>query len=256
MAQYSQPSIEAVLLDIEGTTSSIAFVYNELFPYVRAHLEAFLKENWDAPAVIDAREQIARDGGATDFAAWTSHAKREGACQTLLNHLRSLMDADSKSTGLKNLQGQISRAGYLSGALRSHVYPDVHVALQRWKTFGWRSYIFSSGSIAAQKQFFEHTVAGNLLPYFSGHFDTTTGPKREIESYRKIAAGIGRPPQNILFVSDVLAELDAALAAGFQTALALRPGNAPVNPGHCHPPIHSFDAIDDRQTGLRYNSAI
>jgi enolase-phosphatase E1 len=235
--------VQAVLLDIEGTTSSVAYVYDELFPYVRRHLEAFLKENWEAAAVADARDQIARDAGASNFAAWSQQASPAAAREKLLAHLRTLMAADSKATGLKNLQGQISRAGYTSGELKAHVYPDVLPALQRWKASGRSLYIFSSGSIAAQQQFFEHSVAGNLRPFFSGHFDTTTGPKRELESYRKIAESIGLPPQNILFISDVPAELDAARAAGYQTALSLRPGNAPVPSGHGHSAIHSFEEI-------------
>jgi enolase-phosphatase E1 len=141
------------------------------------------------------------------------------------------MDRDRKSTALKSLQGRIWESGYRSGALRSHLYADVRPALERWRSEGKRVAIFSSGSVLAQRLLFAHTPEGDLTPMIDAFFDTTTGPKREAESYRRIAAALGMPPVGVLFVSDVAAELDAARAAGLKTALCVREGEAPP-PGH------------------------
>ena len=138
------------------------------------------------------------------------------------------MDGDVKATGLKELQGLIWQEGYAAGRLTSHVYPDVPPALRRWAEQGLDLRIFSSGSVAAQKVFFAHTDAGDLLPLFHGHYDTTTGPKREAESYRRIAADMKLPTSAILFLSDVVQELDAAAEAGCERPWSVRPGNAPI----------------------------
>ncbi len=154
------------------------------------------------------------------------------------------MDGDVKATGLKELQGLIWREGYAAARLRSHVYPDVPPALRRWSEAGLDLRIFSSGSVAAQQVFFAHTDAGDLLGLFRGRYDTTTGPKREAESYRRIAADAGMQPLAILFLSDVRQELDAAAEAGMRTALVVRPGNAPVPAGHGHPVVADFGQVD------------
>lgn len=232
------------LLDIEGTTSSVSFVYETLFPYVRKALPAFVTAHWTHAPMQKACEQIAKDTGAASFADWCGTENVELRQAKLLQHVVQLMDADSKSTGLKELQGLVSRIGYNAGKLRSHVYPDVPVALKRWTERGEKIAIFSSGSIAAQKQFYKHTEAGDLSPYLSGHFDTTTGPKREAESYRKIADALAVPPASITFGSDVVEELDAARTAAFSTFLAVRPGNKPVTNGHGHTAVSSFDEIN------------
>jgi enolase-phosphatase E1 len=231
------------LLDIEGTTSSVSFVYETLFPYVRKALPEFLRDHWTHAPMQKACEQIAKDAGAASFAEWAGTDELSARQAKLLQHLYRLMDADSKATGLKELQGLISRIGYAAGTLRSHVYPDVPPALKRWTESGRKVAIFSSGSIAAQKQFYKNTEAGDLSGYLSGHFDTTTGPKREAESYRKIAAALAVPPAEIVFISDVVEELDAAKVAGIQAILALRPGNKPVRDGHGHKTIISFDEV-------------
>ena len=127
--------------------------------------------------------------------------------------------------------------------MKAHVYDDLQPALQAWKEAGKTLAIYSSGSIAAQKLFFGHTQVGNLLDFFKDHFDTTTGPKREADSYQQIAVALELEPQSILFISDVVEELDAAAQSGFQTALALRPGNKPVETKHDHPSIHSFEEV-------------
>ncbi len=235
--------IRSVLLDIEGTTSSVAFVYDVLFPYARRELADFLRRRWDEPDTARACERIARDAGAPSPAEWT----RERVVAEALR----LMDGDVKATGLKELQGLIWREGYDAGRLKSHVYPDVPPALRRWAEQGLDLRIYSSGSIGAQKVFFAHTDAGDLTGLFRGHYDTTTGPKRDSESYRRIAADVKMPPSAILFLSDVRQELDAAAEAGMRTGLVVRPGNAPVPPGHGHPAAADFGEVEFSESGKR-----
>ena len=224
--------VRGVLLDVEGTTSSVAFVYEVLFPYARRELTDFLRRRWNDADVRRACERIARDAGV--------EATPEGVQTEAIR----LMDSDVKATGLKELQGLIWQEGYAAGRLRSHIYPDVPPALRRWSGAGLDLRIFSSGSVAAQKVFFAHTDAGDLLGLFRGHYDTTTGPKRDAESYRRIAADMKLPPSAILFLSDVKQELDAAAAAGMRTGLVVRPGNAPVTAGHGHPVVTDFGQVD------------
>ena len=231
------------MLDIEGTTSSISFVYDVLFPYVRTHLEAYLKKNWGRDDLVHAGNLIAKDTGANSLVTWCLGLKTNEAVEKMRIEVNRLMNMDSKSTGLKELQGLISREGYASGELRSHVYPDVPIALKNWTDKGIDVRIYSSGSIQAQSQFFAHTVAGDLLGFFKGHYDTTTGKKREIASYTKIAENIKKPPAQILFLSDVAEELDAARGAGMKTGLVVRPGNKVPEVGHTHPAITSFDDV-------------
>lgn len=193
---------KAVLLDIEGTTSSIAFVAEVLFPYARQHLAAY----------VAARPE--------DVAPILAEVPGEDKVATLLGWI----DEDRKATPLKTLQGLIWEQGYADGTLKGHVYPDTPDALRRWYTAGVAIYIYSSGSIAAQKLIFGRSIAGDLTPMLAGYFDTTTGPKREAESYRRIAAATGLAPGEILFVSDVQAEIDAARAAGLGALLIDRAG--------------------------------
>lgn len=158
----------------------------------------------------------------------------------ICDEITRLMDGDLKATGLKQLQGLIWKAGFESGELQAHVYDDVPTALTEWNEEGVDVRIYSSGSVATQKLFFEHTIAGDLLHCFRGHYDTTTGPKKEVASYQQIASAFGLHAAELLFISDVVAELDAARSAGLQTALALRPGNADVEPSHGHIEISTF----------------
>ncbi len=231
-----------MLLDIEGTTSSVAFVYDVMFPYARRHLARFLAEHWDEPATREACDRIAQDAGAASLTAWAGR-DADGGRQRVIDEVTRLTESDAKVTGLKQLQGLIWEAGFRNGELRGHVYDDVPPALRRWNAAGLDVRIYSSGSIAAQKLFFGHSDAGDLLDQFRGHYDTTTGPKREAASYRAIAEDFGLPAGSILFLSDVVAELDAARAAGMQTALVRRPGNAAVEDAHNHPSIQSFDEL-------------
>lgn len=191
--------VQAVLTDIEGTTSSIAFVTDTLFPYARARLA-----DWIAAHPEDAAPILKDVPG--------------NPVETLTRWI----DEDRKETALKTLQGLIWAEGYADGTLKGHVYPDAAEALRRWHADGLRLYVYSSGSIAAQKLIFGHSNAGDLTPLFSGYFDTTTGPKKEAESYSRIAAEIGLPVQDILFLSDSVPEIEAARAAGLQTCLVDR----------------------------------
>jgi enolase-phosphatase E1 len=236
--------VRGVLLDIEGTTSSVAFVYETLFPFARRELADFLRRRWGEPDTASACDRIARDAGASSLSAWVGpDATAESAQERVRAEAIRLMDGDVKATGLKELQGLIWQEGYAAGRLQSHVYPDVPPALRRWSAAGLDLRIFSSGSVAAQKVFFAHTEAGDLLPLFRGHYDTTTGPKREAESYRRIAGEMQIPPLAILFLSDVRQELDAAAEAGMQTGLVVRPGNAPVAAGHGHMVVTDFGGM-------------
>ena len=192
--------IRAILTDIEGTTSSIAFVAETLFPYARQALPAYVAAHPDAVAPLLAEVAAAEPGDPV---------------QTLLRWI----DQDRKATPLKTLQGWIWAEGYAAGAFRGHVYPDAAQALRAWKAAGYGLYVYSSGSVEAQKLIFGHSDQGDLAPLFSGWFDTTSGPKREASSYVRIADAIGEPPAAILFLSDVQAELDAAAAAGMRIQL-------------------------------------
>jgi enolase-phosphatase E1 len=239
-----------ILLDIEGTTSSVSFVYEVMFPYVRKHLTFEVFANWLEPEYIEAFHAIAKDNGHDSLDAWlkAQGLTRENpirAADVICKEVTRLMDADVKATGLKALQGLIWQSGFESGELKAHVYDDVLPALTAWTAAGNDVRIYSSGSVQAQKLFFGHTIAGNLLAHFRGHYDTTTGPKKEAESYRRIAADFKLPPTEILFLSDVVAELDAARQAGFQTALVIRPGSGASPPiaEPSHPAIHSFVEI-------------
>ncbi|QDU62658.1 Enolase-phosphatase E1 [Planctomycetes bacterium Pan216] len=237
-------SVNGILLDVEGTTSSIGYVYDVMFPFVREHLAEFLKQEWDRPALMGACQQIAHDAGAGSLAQWCGGNLEPSHVQQLVHdEVIRLMDGDVKATGLKQLQGLVWRLGYDRGQLKSHVFEDVPVALKRWAKDGLNVRIYSSGSVTAQRLFFGHTDAGDLLVYLRGHYDTTTGPKKEATSYAKIAQEMRYSPEEILFLSDVVAELDAARAAGMKTALVVRLGNKPIEPGHEHPTIESFDDL-------------
>ena len=242
---------QGILLDIEGTTSSVSFVYDVMFPYVRKHLTFEVLTNWMEPEYLAAFEAVARDAGHGSFDAWlaTQQLTRDNALrgsQLVCQEVIRQMDADAKATGLKQLQGLIWKSGFESGELLAHVYADVPPALAAWNAAGKDVRIYSSGSVQAQKLFFGHTIAGDLLPNFRGHYDTTTGPKKEAESYCKISGEFGLPPAAILFLSDIVAELDAARDGGLATALVIRPGNATgqARTGEAHAQITDFSQID------------
>jgi enolase-phosphatase E1 len=219
-----------ILLDIEGTTTPITFVYTVLFPYARQHMSAyFSKAN-----LADLELEYLQDVRAGNNPAGSPH--------DLLPYVYWLMDQDRKSTALKRIQGEIWLKGYQSGELHGEVFDDVSPALEQWHRRGIDVRIFSSGSILAQRLIFSTTAAGDLTRYLSGYFDTTTGPKNDPSSYEKIAEVFRLPASNVLFVSDVTRELDAARSAEMKTRLCVRPGNHP-QPSHTHQVIASFNEI-------------
>jgi enolase-phosphatase E1 len=234
----------AVLLDVEGTTSDLAFVHDVLFPYARREVGAFLDARHADPAVVETLERMAADAGHAGFRQWCPHPPGTVAARDhVVAEVHRLMDADAKTTGLKALQGLVWERGYRDGVLRAHVFEDVPRRLAAWTRAGLAVGIYSSGSVAAQRLFFAHSVAGDLTGFLSGHHDTTVGPKREPASYRAIAADMALPPELIVFLSDVPAELDAAVAAGMAAVLMRRPGNKPVGEV-AHPSADSFDAVE------------
>jgi enolase-phosphatase E1 len=200
--------VAAVVTDIEGTTSPIAFVRDTLFPYASVRLADAL--TWPGSAAIAAEVQRMVPGAP------------------VLDTLRRWMDEDAKVTPLKALQGLIWDAGYADGSLKGAVYPDVAPALRRWARGGLRLHVYSSGSVAAQKLLFGHSVDGDLTGLFAGFFDTNVGGKREPESYDRICIGINVPTAEVLFLSDVEAELDAASSAGLRTCQLVRPQDGTV----------------------------
>ncbi len=221
-----------ILLDIEGTTSAIDFVYQTMFPFVRRELTSFLETQTERPDVQAALDQIAAEAGWRLLPdVWNHPATRPANLQRVRDEVLRQMDVDAKSTGLKSLQGLIWEAGFQSGELVAEMYDDVLPALHHWRAQGIPVRIYSSGSIAAQQLFFGHTTRGDLRAYLDGHYDTTIGGKRDADSYRRIATDWGLSPPRILFVSDVGDELAAAATAGLHVALAIRPGNPPqANP--------------------------
>jgi enolase-phosphatase E1 len=228
-----------ILLDVEGTTSSISFVYDVLFPFARRHLGDFLATRAGDPAVRGVAARLEAEAVGSPTAAAADLADPAVVTRVARAAL-ALMDRDAKVTPLKELQGMIWKGGFDSGELVAHVFDDVPPALEQWADAGLDVRIYSSGSIDAQKLFFAHTAGGDLTPHLRGHYDTTTGPKREAASYRAIAADMGLDPREILFVSDVGAELDAAREAGMATALAVRPGNRDPGGRLEHEPLSSF----------------
>ncbi len=245
--ELTPPNIRAILLDIEGTTTPIAFVQQVLFPYARARVREYLQQHATNPGVLAdiaalRAEHAAEPATESGLPAWNPSDEQRSAEA----YVYWLMDRDRKSTGLKSLQGRIWEVGYLSGELqgKGEVYPDVRPAFVRWRRNGILIAIFSSGSILAQRNLFANTSVGDLSPFLYDYFDTKTGPKRESSSYRVIAAALHQSPSDVLFVSDVTAELDAAREAGMSTVLCLRGSDAPVTTnGGGHTRIRSFDEL-------------
>jgi enolase-phosphatase E1 len=212
--------IKVILTDIEGTTSSIDFVHQTLFPYAKAHVRAFLREHADSEEVqqqLFEVERVEQNALSLDAAA---------------DVLEQWMAEDRKATPLKALQGMIWREGYEAGELKGHVYPDTPEYLRQWHAQGLKLYVYSSGSVEAQKLIFGYTAYGDLTPLFSGYFDTRVGGKREIASYQVIVKQIGVAASEILFLSDVGEELDAARAAGLATVQLIRDTKAVPFPAH------------------------
>ncbi len=233
--------IRSVLLDIEGTTTPVAFVYEVLFPYARARLPQFLRDDRGSSEVRAAVDRL-RSEWSDDVAAGRHPPEwmhDEGAAAYAL----WLMDRDRKSPGLKALQGLVWDAGYRSGVLNGEVFADVPNALTAWQRAGIEVAIYSSGSVLAQRLLFGTTRYGDLTAFVSAFFDTAVGPKTSADSYRRIAAALGRHPPDVLFVSDVAAELEAARATGMVVTLSVRPGNRAETVPDDVPIVRSLDEI-------------
>jgi enolase-phosphatase E1 len=227
-----------ILTDIEGTTSSISFVKDVLFPYARDALPAFVREHGQRKDVRQWLDAVAVEHGAVC------------SDDTIVEILQGMIDEDRKHTALKALQGMIWGDGYRSADFTAHIYPDAAAMLKQWHDAGHPLAVYSSGSVPAQKLFFGHSDAGDLTPLFSGWFDTEVGHKRDANSYREITRRLGQPAGDILFLSDVVEELDAARDAGMRTALIDRREDYPQPrldaAAHGHLRVERFDQIDPK----------
>lgn len=224
--------IEAILTDIEGTTSSISFVRDVLFPYARDALPDYLARHGGEKPVAELLQKARAAGGVTDDSAEATVAL-----------LRRWIDEDRKDTSLKALQGMIWEAGYRRGDFKAHLYEDAYRKLADWHARGVPVYVYSSGSVHAQQLYFAHTDYGDLAGWFAGHFDTRTGAKQSPEAYRAIQRDIGARADTILFLSDVAAELDAAAEAGLRTLQLVREADGTAASGR-HTAVASFTDID------------
>ena len=221
--------IKAILTDIEGTTSAVSFVFDVLFPYAASHLPAFVRQHADRADVAEQLGAVRRDSNEPD-------ADVDRVLEILLGWIAE----DRKATALKALQGMVWEQGYQAGELKGHVYPDAVEALKRWHEAGYALYVYSSGSIQAQKLIFGCSEAGDLSALFSGYFDTTSGPKREARSYERITQAMGLEASQILFLSDIVEELEAARLAGMATCGLAREGGELAG----HVTVESFARID------------
>ena len=230
-ANLEAKNIRTIVCDIEGTTTAIDFVHKTLFPYARERLARFVDENLTNPEVMSvcsAVRQLCHQG------SW--------GVQEVITQLLAWSDADAKIAPLKTLQGMIWEEGYRAGLFVTHVYEDVAPCLRQWQAMGIGLAIYSSGSVQAQKLLFAHTSAGDLTKFFTRYFDTGVGAKREKNAYLSIATALQQPPHELLFLSDVMAECQAALDAGWQSVLVCRDALPPSEPLH-YPWVSHFNAV-------------
>ena len=247
MNRVPRTGVHSILLDIEGTTTPISFVYDVLFPYVRTNLRQHLETHAGHADYQRVLESLRDDRDANIASGLHIPPRDDGSSAdelaSIARYAEWLMDRDSKTAPLKQLQGLIWEDGYARGELVGDVFPDVPPAFKRWRERGISIGIFSSGSVLAQQLLFKHSTAGDLTPMLRWYFDPTVGAKSHADSYERIAVQMGEPPSSILFISDVTSELDAAGKTGMHTRLSVRPGNKPVPDGHGHHVIMSFDEV-------------
>lgn len=229
MGVLSLSNIRAIVTDIEGTTTDIAFVHEVLFPYARQALPEFVQQH-QADAAVAAELVAVR----------AVMQEPDASLDAVVAQLLHWIDTDQKVTPLKTLQGMVWIQGYQTGDFTAHLYPDVAPALQRWAAEGKALYVYSSGSVQAQKLLFAHTPAGDLTSLFQGYFDTQIGHKREVASYAHIVSHIGQPAETILFLSDIVEELDAAREAGMHSVQLVRPG---TRANTVHPWVTDFSQL-------------
>ena len=223
--------IKAILIDIEGTVSPISFVKDVLFPYSEEKMEKFIKENKDKPEIKNILQQV------------QEIEEKDMDIDEIIQTLKRWIKEDRKIAPLKDIQGFIWKEGFESGQIKAPLYEDAYRRMKEWKDKGYKLYIYSSGSVQAQKLFFSHTDKGDILDWFSGHFDTKIGNKKESESYRKIAQEIGLKPEEILFLSDNPDEIKAAAQAGMKVYRLERPQDAEYIENFEYPQIKSFDEV-------------
>ncbi len=221
--------VKAILTDIEGTTTSLAFVKDVLFPYARAHMASYVREQAHVPEVAAQLQWVSAEVGS------------ELSIEACIRQLCQWIDEDKKVTALKTLQGMIWQAGYQNGDYTGHLYRDAYEYLKKWHEAGIKLYVFSSGSVYAQKLLFAHTQFGDMTSFFSGYFDTNIGDKRSPVAYRRIAQHMACPAQEIVFLSDIQAELDAAKQAAMQTYWLVREGQ--TSPDAAHQQVTDFCSI-------------
>ncbi|CAM3812742.1 2,3-diketo-5-methylthio-1-phosphopentane phosphatase [Rouxiella silvae] len=222
--------IRAIVTDIEGTTTDIRFVHQVLFPYARARLADFITRHAEDLEVLQALDALREEIN-----------EPQAEIVDLVDQLYVYMDKDEKSPALKTLQGIIWRTGYTDGDFRGHLYPDVAPQLAQWQTQGIKLYVYSSGSVDAQKLLFGYSEEGNLLPLFTDYFDTRVGAKREVASYQNIAEQLMLPASDLLFLSDIRQELDAAREAGWNTCQLVRDEADELSD---HPQVNRFDQVE------------
>lgn len=230
------------LLDVEGTTSPISLVSEQLFPFARKHLAEYLQMHEGEAEIVADLELLAKENRAEADSSRPQFGGAGDGVDKAVAYLLWLMDRDRKSTALKSLQGQIWKVGFEAGELVGTVFSDVPDAMRRWSSRA-KVAIYSSGSVEAQKLLFAHSSAGDLTPYISAYFDTRSGAKVSAASYKAVARETGTETQEILFFSDVVRELEAAREAGCATGLLIREGNSPVEDTKGHRSLHSFAEI-------------
>jgi len=223
---------KAVLIDIEGTVSPISFVKEVLFPYSKEKLEGFIKENINNPKIKNILDQVKKI------------EEKDLTTDEIIKILKRWIDEDRKIAPLKDIQGLIWKEGFESGKLKAPLYKDAYEKIKEWKQKGYRLYIYSSGSVQAQKLFFSHTNYGNLTGYLDGYFDTKTGNKKEKQSYIKIAQIVGLKPEEILFLSDNPDEIKAAAQSGMKVYRLVRPDDAEYIKDFPHPQVKDFYGVD------------
>ena len=243
MSPIDESQIRVIVLDIEGTTTPVDFVYQTLFPYASRKLESFLREHSQDPEIHsliqDLRAQHDLDErNGLEPPGWLDNT--EARLRSSVSYGQWLIARDSKCTPLKSLQGKIWQQGFVSGELRGEVFPDVPIAFERWRGQKKIIGIYSSGSVLAQQLLFRSTSSGDLTSYISAFFDTRVGAKIEGESYKKIAASFSYAPNQFLFISDAVKEIEAARSAGMQAILCERDARA-SSPRSAQAVIHTFD---------------
>jgi enolase-phosphatase E1 len=240
------PRVRALVLDVEGTTTPVSFVYDVLFPYARRRLDAYLAARAGSAELADVASMLAEEWSA-DVARGDLENTRTPTADdpaSMAGYLTWLLDRDRKSPALKLLQGRIWQEGYIGGDLRGQLYDDVPPAFARWSSAGVTLAIYSSGSVLAQRLLFANSDKGDLTPAIARYFDTAVGAKIAADSYARIAGSLGVAPAEIAFISDVDGELAAARDAGLRVAMCVRPGNAATS-SRIAPTVHSFDEIDE-----------